>query len=378
MGLKTMRPPRRSLLALALGSLLAVPAAAFGQEQKEEKGPKEPPTPEKIAEWKKEAEARPLFTADTPVEFKLVGNYKVISKDRDTLSTKEYWGEVQMSDGKGGELKIPVQLRTRGHYRLANRNCSFVPLRLDFKKSEVKETVFDGQDKLKLVTHCQSNAQYEEYMIREYLAYKVHNLITPRSYRARLAKVTYVDSATGNVIETRNGVFLEHEDDVAKRMEGEIVEIRRALFDDVDPNQILELAIFAAFIGHVDWSLAALHNVRLVRQQNGNYMPVLYDMDFTGLVSTKYSIPDSRLGIRSVKDRLYRGPCKEPTELAAFFGAYRDKKDAILKLYDDQPGLDTRYRNDAKNWLTQWFKLLDSPRDAKWMFKDNCVVAPGV
>jgi hypothetical protein len=376
MGLKKTR--RRSLLALALGSLLAVPATAFAQQGKDEKAPKEPPTPEKIAEWKKEAEARPLFTAETPVEFKLVGNYKVISKDRDTLSTKEYWGEVQMSDGKGGELKIPVQLRTRGHYRLANRNCSFVPLRLDFKKAEVKETVFDGQDKLKLVTHCQSNALYEEYMIREYLAYKVHNLITPRSYRARLAKVTYVDSATGNVIETRNGVFLEHEDDVAKRMEGEVVEVRRALFDDVDPNQILELSIFAAFIGHVDWSLAALHNVRLVRQQNGNFLPVLYDMDFTGLVSTKYSIPDPRLGIRSVKDRLYRGPCKDPTELAAFFGAYREKKDAILKLYDDQAGLDARYRNDAKNWLTQWFKLLESPRDAKWMFKDNCVVAPGV
>jgi hypothetical protein len=376
MGLKLMRHRQRSLLALALGSLLAVPVAA--QQEKEEKGPKEPPTPEKIAEWKKEAEARALFAADTPVEMKLVGNYKVISKDRDTLSTKEYWGEVQMSDGKGGELKIPVQLRTRGHYRLQNRNCSFVPLRLDFKKGDVKETVFDGQDKLKLVTHCQSNAQFEEYMVREYLAYKVHNLITPRSYRARLARVTYVDSATGKDIETRNGVFLEHEDDVAKRMEGEVVEIRRALFDDVDPNQILELAIFAAFIGHVDWSLAALHNVRLVRQSNGNLMPVLYDMDFTGLVSTKYSIPDSRLGIRSVKDRLYRGPCKEPTELAAFLGAYRDKKDAILKLYDDQPGLDQRYRNDAKNWLTQWFKLLDNPRDAKWMFKDNCVVAPGV
>jgi hypothetical protein len=319
--------------------------------------------------------------AEAPVELTLVGNYKLISKDRDTLSTKEYWGEVRMKDANGADLKIPVQLRTRGHYRLANRNCSFVPLRLDFKKGDVKGTVFDGQDKLKLVTHCQSNPMYEEYVVREHLAYRVQNLITPRSYRSRLARVTYVDSATGTPIETRNGLFLEHEDDVAKRMEGEVVDIRRALFDDVDPNQILELAIFAAFIGHVDWSLAALHNVRLVKQQNGammNLMPVLYDMDFTGLVSTRYSIPDPRLGIRSVKERLYRGPCKEPAELATFFGVYREKKDAILKLYDDQPGLDTRYRNDAKNWLNQWFKLLDNPRDAKWMFKENCVVAPGV
>ena len=375
MGLTNIR--QRSLLALALGALLAVPSAAIAQEQKEEKGPKEPPTPEKIAEWKKEAEGRALFSADTPIELKLVGNYNVISKDRDTLSTKEYWGEVQMADGKGGELKIPVQLRTRGHYRLANKNCSFVPLRLDFKKGEVKETVFDGQDKLKLVTHCRPNPMYEEYMIREYLAYKVHNLVTPRSYRARLARVTYVDSATSKVLETRNGIFLEHEDDVARRMEGEIVEIRRALFDDVDPAQVLEMAIFAAFIGHVDWSIVALHNIRLVRQQNGNLMPVLYDLDFTGLVGTKYAIPDPRLPIRSVKERLYRGPCKEPEELVQFFAPYREKKDAILKLYDDTQGLDGRYRNDAKAFLNQWFKMLDSPRDAKWMFKENCKVAPG-
>jgi hypothetical protein len=375
MGLRISRI--RSLLVVALSALLAVPSSAFSQEQKEEKAPKEPPTPEKIAEWKKEAEGRALFTSDSPIELKLVGNYKVISKDRDTLSTKEFWGEVQMADGKGGELKIPVQLRTRGHYRLANKNCSFVPLRLDFKKAEVKETIFAGQDKLKLVTHCNPNPLYEEYMVREYLAYKVHNLITPRSYRARLAKVTYVDSATGTPIETRNGIFLEHEDDVAKRMEGEIVEIRRAMFDDVDPAQILELAVFAAFAGHVDWSLAALHNVRLVRQQNGNYMPVLYDLDFTGLVGTKYAIPDPRLGIRSVKERLYRGPCKEPEELAQFLAPYREKKDAILKLYADTPGLDGRYRNDATAFLNQWFKMLDTPRDQKWMFVENCKKAPG-
>lgn len=371
MGLTIIR--HRSLFALALGALLAVPAAAFAQEPgKEEKAPKEPPTPEKIAEWKKEAEGRVLFTADTPIELKLVGNYKVISKDRDTLSTKEYWGEVQMADGNGGELKLPVQLRTRGHYRLSNRNCSFVPLRLDFKKSEVKETVFAGQDKLKLVTHCNPNPLYEEYMIREYLAYKVHNQITPRSYRARLARVTYVDSATGNPIETRNGIFLEHEDDVARRMEGEVVEIRRAMFDDVDPAQVLELSIFAAFAGHVDWSLSALHNVRLVRQQNGNLLPVLYDLDFTGLVGTRYARPDPQLPIRSVKERLYRGPCKDPAELTQFLAPYREKKDAILALYKDTPGLDGRYRNDATAFLNQWFKMLDTPRDLKWMFAENC------
>ncbi len=374
MGLRHI--PQSSLLALTAGILLGAPSIATAQNQKD--GAKEPPSAEKVAEWKKDADERRLFTDDKPLELTLVGNYKVISKDRDTLSTTEYWGEVRMADGNGGELKIPVELRTRGHYRLANRNCSFVPLRLDFKKGEVKETIFNGQDKLKLVTHCNGNAMYEEYMIREYLAYKVHNLVTPRSYRARLARVTYVDSATNKPIETRNAVFLEHEDDVAKRMEGEVVEIRRALFDDVDPKQILEMSIFAAFIGHVDWSLAALHNVRLVRQRNGNLMPVIYDLDFTGLVGTRYATPDPRLGIRNVRERLYRGPCKDPSELAEFFIPYFKNKDAILKLYDETPGLDGRYRNDTKAWLNQWFKMLETPRDAKFLFKDNCKVAPGV
>jgi hypothetical protein len=95
-------------------------------------------------------------------------------------------------------------------------------------------------------------------------------------------------------------------------------------------------------------------------------------------VGTRYSTPDPRLGIRNVKERLYRGPCKEPEELAKFFVPYREKKDAILKLYDETPGLDGRYRNDAKAFLNQWFKMLDTPRDAKWLFKENCKVAPGV
>lgn len=366
---------RRARAVWVIGAMLvAVP----GARAQEEKGPKEPPTPEKIAEWKKDAEARVLFQSKTQLEFQLVGNYKVISKDRDTLSTKEYWGEVRMKDAAGADVKYPVQLRTRGHYRLANRNCSFVPLRLDFKKDSVKGTVFDGHDKLKLVTHCQSNARYDEYMVREWLAYEVHNLITPRSYRARLAKITYVDSATGTPIETRNGVLLEHEDDVAKRMEGEVVEIRRALFDDVDHDQIMEVATWEAFSGGTDWSLAALHNIRLVRQHNGNLMPVAYDLDFTGLVGTHYSTPDPRLGIRSVKDRLYRGPCKEPEAMAKYLQPYKDKKDAILALYKDTPGLDGRYRGDTQNWLNQWFKMLDNPRELKWMFVENCKVVPGV
>lgn len=368
----------RARFVWILGALFIASTLPAQEAKDKDDKPKEPPTPEKIAEWKKEADARALFSSEAPVELRLVGNYKVISKDRDTLSTKEYWGEVQMKDANGGDLKIPVMLRTRGHYRLANRNCSFVPLRLDFKKGDVKGTVFDGQDKLKLVTHCNSNSMYDEYVIREYLAYKVHNIVTPRSYRARLARVTYVDSATGAVVETRNGLFMEHEDDVAKRMEGSIVDIRRALFDDVDPAQINEVAVFEAFVGNTDWSLYALHNIRLVRNAAGTIMPVAYDLDFSGLVGTRYATPDPRLPIRNVKERLYRGPCRTLDDLEPTLKVYREKEADIMKLYAETPGLDGRYRSDAQAFLKQWFSMLKNPRDAKWMFVENCKAQPSV
>jgi hypothetical protein len=99
MGLRLNSQP--FLFALAAGALFCAPSMAIAQNEKD--AAKDPPSAEKIAEWKKDAEERRLFTDEKPLEIKLVGNYKVISKDRDTLSTKEYWGLVQMDDGKGGE-----------------------------------------------------------------------------------------------------------------------------------------------------------------------------------------------------------------------------------------------------------------------------------
>lgn len=339
----------------------------------------DPPTAAKVAEWKQEAESRPLFQSDSVLTFTLVANYNVISRDRDTLSTTEYWGEVRMPGANGDELKLPVQLRTRGHFRLARRNCAFVPLRLNFRTREMRGTVFEGQDKVKLVTHCNSNDLYDEYVLREYLTYKVHNMITPRSYRARLAKVTYVDSASGRTLETRNGILLEHEDDVAKRMEGRIVEIRGAYFADVDASQITEIALWEYFLGNTDWSLVALHNIRLVMSwSDGTIYPIAYDFDFSGLMSTRYATPDPRLGIRSVRERLYRGPCRTLPEYQPHLAKYLEKEQDILQLYQTFPGLDGRYRTDTQRFLKEFFDLLKRPRDLENVLVVSCKRQPSV
>jgi hypothetical protein len=371
MDLKLLLTTRATRVAAGV-LVAAVAVLPLRAQEPREKAPKPPPDPAQIAKWKAEAEALPLFASKTPLEFTLTGNFKVITKDRDTLSTKDYWGELALASPGGAEAKFPVKLSTRGHFRLQGRNCTFVPLWVDFQKKELKGTVFDGQNRVKLVTHCRSNGEFDQYILNEYLAYQVHNILTPDSFRARLARVTYVDSASGKPLETRNAIFLEDNGDVARRMGGEIVETPNQLFATVDFQRINEVAIFEYFIGNTDWSLAALHNIKLVKLPNNHILPVAYDLDFSGLVDTKYAAPDSRLPIQNTRQRLYRGPCRTMDQLEPIFQHYRDKRSEIMALYDDFPGLNDRYVRDTKRWLGEFFDLLNKPRELKFTFVDNC------
>jgi hypothetical protein len=373
---------RGRVLRMAALLLVGVSLPLCAQNKKDaassEKKAKAPLDSAKIVENKREAESLPLFKSNEVVNFSLIADFRTVLRDRDTLSTKEYPATMVIADSAGAERKIPVRLRTRGHYRLSARNCTFVPLRINFAKKEMKGTVFEGHDKIKLGTHCQNNAAYNEYVLREHAAYRVHNAISPRSYRTRLARVTYQDSTSNKPPETHNALLFENEEDVAKRLEGEVVELRRALFDDVDAAQMNEVSIFEYFIGNTDWSLYALHNIRLVRKLDGTLLPLAYDLDFSGLVGTRYAVPDYRLPIRNVKQRLYRGPCRTVDDLEPTLAQFRDKEAHVLAVYDSIPGLDQRYVKETQNYLKEFFTMAKKPRDVKSTFVDSCEGKPSV
>ncbi len=181
-----------------------------------------------------DAETRRLFAATDAFPFTLTADFKAINRDRAVEGKRDFPGVLTVTDGDGRTTTLHVSLRTRGHFRLRASSCSFVPLRVEFKREEVENTIFDRQKSLKLVTHCQTDREYEQYTLREYLVYRAMNILTPRSFRARLARATYVQASDNKPIITRIAMFLEDDDDVARRMEGRIVELPRAVFTDVD------------------------------------------------------------------------------------------------------------------------------------------------
>ncbi len=320
-----------------------------------------------IADRRRSAENRRLFRSAEPLAFTLTANFRSVNGDRNPNSTKTVPATLEFTKDDGTTASIELQLRGRGHAR--RQICAFVPLRLELPKDQTRNTVFDSHGPLKLVTHCRNGA--EENVLREYVAYLIYNLLTPRSFRARLATVTYIDAGTKKALPAKTGILLEDDDDVAKRLDGRIVELEKATFQRVDMETVTLMSIFEYLIGNTDMSLFLQHNIRIVQTVNGLRYPVPYDFDYAGLVDTGYGVPGKDLGITSVRDRLYRGPCRTAGEFAPFFDRMRAIRADVQAIYDTLP-FSKGYRSDARKYLDEFYRTLDRPFDVKRAFIDGC------
>src|SRR5262249_55116350 len=279
-------------------------------------------------------DARGLFKETEPLAFTLTGDFKAVNKERTPNNKKLFPAVISVQEAKGRQ-DIPVQIGSRGHFRLMPRNCDFVPIRVEFERgadAAAVGTAFEGQKSLKLGTHCRGDREYDNYTLKEYLTYRLFNLVTPLSFRARLARATYVDASTKKTIASRYAIFIEHENDVARRFGGRVVELKRIQFDDLDAATLNRMMLFEYMIGNTDFSIWMLHNVRIVQDPNRKIYSVPYDFDLTGLVHPPYAAPDPRLGIRSVVDRLYRGPCRTTEDFDAAAESFRAKRADMFTL----------------------------------------------
>jgi hypothetical protein len=329
------------------------------------------PAADALAARRVAAERRPLFAANDPLAFTLMADFRMVQRDRDPNSTRTYPATLLVAGQDGSERSISLRIRTRGHSRRRPMTCSFAPLRLEFAENPVG-TVFEGQRGLKLGTHCREVDEYEHYVYREYLVYKIFNLLTPRSFRVRLGAASYVDAATKKPVAARAALFLEDDDDVARRLEGRIEDIEKVTFRSVDTETITRLTLFEYMIGNTDMSMFGLHNIRLVRTPSGVLYPIPYDFDYSGVVNARYAVPDKQFGLTSVRDRLYRGPCRPAADLEPFLARMREIRADVMALYDATPGLSQRYRRDAKSYLDQFYRTIDRANDVKRAFVDNC------
>ncbi|PYR36805.1 MAG: hypothetical protein DMF90_08835, partial [Acidobacteria bacterium] len=212
----------------------------------------------------------------------------------------------------------------------------------------------------------------------EHLAYRILNLLTSRSLRTRLARVTYVDSTTGKVMGTRYAMFLEHDSDVARRMEGRSVELQRVQFKDVDADTLETMMVFAYMIGNTDFSIYALHNVVLVQTPDLVLHTVPYDFDISGLVHPPYAIPMKSLPIKTVDERLYRGPCRTMEQMEPVLANVSAKSAAVMDLLSSISGFNRGVRQETRTFLEGFYSSIGNQGTVKRVFVEKCSKAPAM
>jgi len=309
-----------------------------------------------------------LFDQQTILDITLSGNLKDMMGDRSD-APKLYPITLSYKGADSVVQTLSIESKTRGHFRKQKGVCDYPPLLLHFNQDEkVQGSLFRDQKNLKLVMPCDG----DEYVVREYLAYKIYNLVTPQSFRARLVRVT-LDDPKRKKTNPFYGVLLEEESQVAKR-NGLVAVERKIIPEQVEHQVFLNMTTFEYLIGNTDWSVQYLQNIKLLAADSlavPNTVP--YDFDHAGIVNVPYAKPAEELEMSSVKERRYRGYCitdmKQFDSTIALFNRLREP---INKLYSDNPILDAKYIKSTLQYLDEFYATINNPKSLQKEFGYPC------
>ena len=295
-----------------------------------------------------------------------------IKKLRSTRN-KPVWipGDIILKENDTTAISESINLRMRGHMRRSI--CDIASLEINFKSTLSPR--LSGLKKMKLVGGCRNNTFDEELLLKEYLIYKMYNLLTPLSFKARLLRITYIDSRKKVGTYTQYAFVLEDISDVAKR--NGYVNKRTGIFrtEQADRIHITFVSLFEYMIGNTDWSVTARHNIRLLVPTNDTLAKPLvipYDFDYSGIVNAPYAIPNEEFTtIKSVRDRLYRGFPRTMDELRPIIQNYKEKKTEILQVILNCYMLRSHEKKDMTKYLEDFYDIIDKESSVKRNFSDN-------
>lgn len=315
------------------------------------------------------ADTLPLFASHEPLELTLVAEFGAIRRDR----SREPEDRPALLVLAGGDT-LEAELRPRGHSRRDPRTCSFPPLRLDVRTGGARGTVFQGQDKLKVVVPCRPERPgYEEAVLREYLIYRLYALTNEAAYRVRLARVTFVEQDDPGDAPTRWAFLVESDEELAARLGAQVVDVPEG--KGVPPDRLhgptsLLMSVFQYMIGNTDWEDAGVHNMTILAMP-GRVVPVPYDFDLAGAVDAPYAAPAEELPISTVQQRYYRGWCRPELDTEDVLRVFREARPDIEALYRDFPHISDETREDVLAYFAQFYEYIETPDVAqRRLFRD--------
>ncbi len=284
---------------------------------------------------------------------------------------KEEYQKATLTYHEGDSLLVSwdLKIRTRGNMR--KQVCFYPPLKMKFPKSDLKDEGFLTEfNKIKLAIQCKSSTACEQYIFKEYLIYKLYNILSPYSYNVKLGSVKFIDSGnTKSKPHEQYTIILENDDEMASRLQGNSVKVSKGNWSMINEDQSALMTMFQYMVGNTDWAVPNMHNLRCFKfPEENKYFFIPYDFDYAGLVSTYYAIPHPSLGLKDVKIRYYKGRKYSQEVLDETIEIFKSKKTEILDYCGQFTYLDKRNKKEVIDYLEQFFNLIEKPKFVKREF----------
>ena len=297
-----------------------------------------------------------LFIDQKPLKIRLNYSNNYLNKntnDSTLMKTKLIFKQ----ENKNKE--IDVSLRARGNFR--RKHCYFTPVKIKIKKRDASNTIFSDNRTLKLVLPCKNDRDKNDNILKEFIAYKIYEIISPFYFKTRRLEINYTDQKRKN---QKNfnliGFFIEDDDKVAKRFDSKIIKRKISPLAMDDFNSV-NLSFFNFLIGNTDFSSAHQHNGKLLFYEK-KIIPIPYDFDLTGWVKPKYGLGiTNRLGY-SFEERNYIGFKREKSIYSKVRNHYLTLKEKILKtveLFEPEFEYKKSY-NLMMNYLGEFYEILEN------------------
>jgi hypothetical protein len=310
-----------------------------------------------------------LFDENEILEITLKGKIHKLLDDRS--GEAKYYPATLSYQGGDSAISTQIKIKTRGHFRRDKANCSYPPLLLTFSDSASNPgSIFPSNASLKLVMPCKG----DKFIVHEWLVYKLYNIVTDKSFRARLVRVTLEDEDHKKMPSTFYGMLLEDEKQVAKRNNSISVKKKIKPYQTMS-EPFLRMAVFEYLIGNTDWSVEYMQNIKFIAADSAaTPVAVPYDFDLSGIVNSPYALPAPELKMLSVRERRYRGYCIKDVKMfdstIAFYNGIRTK---IYSLYNDCPLVDEKYKKQTVNYLDEFYSTINNPKSVQKEFGYPCL-----
>jgi hypothetical protein len=315
-----------------------------------------------------------FFSDEGIIEMNITADFKTLirKKRKDDFKMNYQTAQATLTFPGSASVTDSVEIRCRGKYR--REVCSMPPLLINFKKNKTSQ--FAKLGTMKLVWPCENNSYYEQLILKEYLVYKMYNLLTEKSFRVRLVRIEYHDSKEKIKPHHYYAFFLEDIDAVAKRNKGKQFEIKRINSWDTNREQMTLVALFEYMIGNCDWTVPISRNVKLIRSKTDTLSKpfvIPYDFDYSGLVNASYAIPPTELPIKYVQERYYLGFTRTLDELKQTLQLFKNNQQAMDSLIINQQLLEPFHKKDMRKFLKEFFEIIEKDSDIKRQFINNAI-----